>query len=94
MKFKIEGKNNSESKTKSLQDYMLSFRFETFAFCSVTSDSHDILPHFQTYGIYMFQKRMKTFYKKDNFNAMIYIPTERKFITVFDYQNKKINEKI
>jgi hypothetical protein len=44
--------------------------------------------------ISMFQRRMKLFYKKNFVNTMNYIPTERKLITVFNYQNQKINKKI
>jgi hypothetical protein len=36
----------------------------------------------------------KNIYEENNFNTMYYMPTKRKFITVFYYKNKKINKKI
>jgi hypothetical protein len=44
--------------------------------------------------IYTFQRRIKIFYQRNNFNEMNHISTERKLITVFYYQNQKNWKKV
>jgi hypothetical protein len=47
---------------------------------------------YHVFDIYVSEKN-EIFYNKIVLNTMNYIPTERKLITVFNYQNQKIKKK-